>query len=40
MFLGMDSKRSFEKFLELREENEKMEGFYEFDLNLRSTMVL
>ena len=35
----MDSKRSFEKFLEGEGGNEMMEGFDEFYLNLKSMMV-
>lgn len=35
----MDSKRSFEVFLEGEGGNEIMEGFNEFDLNLRSMVM-
>ena len=35
-----DSKTSFEKYLEGKKENEKREGFDEFDLILRSTVIL
>ena len=37
--LGKDSRRSFEKFLKGKEENEKLEGFDKFDQTLRSTLM-
>ena len=36
--LGKDSKRSLEKYLEERKENEKMEGFIESNQTLKSMM--